>query len=98
MQHQTHAATAGAKPGSAELTPCESSLLINVSDVAKLLKCSVRHIWRLADSGRMPRPYKIGALCRWDRRVILRWVNDGCPNCRSTSSRQTAVGRKEVPR
>ncbi len=74
--------TAGANTGGGERTPCESSLLIDVNDMAALLKCSPRHIWRLADAGKMPRPYKIGALCRWDRMSIERWVADGCPNCR----------------
>ena len=73
---------AGAKTGDVERTPRASSLLVGVNDVAAMLQCSPRHVWRLADSGRMPRPYKIGALCRWDRAVIERWVSDGCPSCR----------------
>ncbi len=82
MQNLEKTATAGANTGGRERTPCESSLLIDVNDVAALLKCSARHIWRLADAGKMPRPYKIGALCRWDRSSIEQWVADGCPNCR----------------
>lgn len=63
----------------------ELSLLIDVHDVAALLKCSARHIWRMADAGKMPRPHKIGALCRWDRAVIEQWVADGCPSCRKAA-------------
>ena len=86
-------ATAGANTGGGERTPGESSLLIDVNDVAGLLKCSARQVWRMSDSGRMPRPHKIGALCRWDRAAIERWVAEGCPNCRSG---KLAASRKGV--
>ena len=85
MQQATNAATVGANTDGEEQMPrvsSELSLLINVHDVAALLKCSARHIWRLADAGKMPRPYKIGALRRWDRAVIKDWISEGCPNCR----------------
>jgi excisionase family DNA binding protein len=78
-------ATAQANTGGGERKPresSESSLLITVHDVAALLTCSARHVWRLADAGKMPRPYKIGALCRWDRTTVERWVAEGCPSCR----------------
>lgn len=61
----------------------EPSLLIDVNDLAAMLQCSPRHVWRMADAGKMPRPYKIGALCRWDRAAIESWIADGCPNCRT---------------
>lgn len=81
MSSHTSAAV-GAKAGGGDETPRESSLLVDVQDVAAMLKCSARHVWRLADADRMPRPLKIGALCRWDREVIERWVSEGCPSCR----------------
>ena len=65
-----------------ELTASQPSLLVNVHDVAALLKCSPRHVWRLVEAGKIPRPYKVGALCRWDRAAIQQWVRDGCPSCR----------------
>ena len=60
-------ATAGANTGGGERTLRETSLLIGVEEVAALLQCSLRSVYRLADLGRLPRPFKIGALCRWDR-------------------------------
>ena len=78
---------AGAKAGGGERTPCESSLLTDVHGVAALLKCSARHVWRLADAQAMPRPYKIGALRRWDRAAIERWVAGGCQPCRKAVRR-----------
>ena len=87
MAGQCVDATAGANTGGRDGTPGESSLLVDVNDLAAMLKCSTRHVWRLADGGRMPRPYAIGALRRWDRSAIAEWVRSGCPSCRK------AVGR-----
>jgi excisionase family DNA binding protein len=55
--------------------------LLDVSAVARLLGCSVRHVYRLADSGRMPAPVRLGWLVRWPRQAIERWIDAGCPPC-----------------
>ena len=57
----------------------ESPSLVGVHGVAELLDCSTRHVRRLADAGKMPRPMKLGALVRWNRQVIEDWINEGCP-------------------
>ena len=53
--------------------------LLDIHSVAKLLACSPRHARRLADTGRMPRPVKLGALVRWSRQEIEGWIAQGCP-------------------
>jgi len=53
--------------------------LLDVQTVARLLGCSVRHVYRLADSGDMPRPVRLGALVRWSRQTIEEWIEAGCP-------------------
>ena len=53
--------------------------LLDVQAVAAMLDCSPRHVYRLADSGKMPRPVKLGALVRWHRPSIEDWLADGCP-------------------
>ena len=75
-------ATAGANTGGGDRTPRQPSALIDVQGVAALLNCSARHVYRLADMGRMPRPVKLGALVRWSRVAILDWIAQGCPSCR----------------
>lgn len=55
--------------------------LLDVSGVARLLGCSSRHVRRLADSGRMPRPVRLGALVRWPRAAVVEWIGSGCPSC-----------------
>ena len=64
------------------LPPAEEVRLLDVNAVAQLLSCSTRHVYRLADSGQMPRPRKLGALVRWDREELAKWLADGCPACR----------------
>ena len=56
--------------------------LLDVNQVASLLSCSARHVYRLADAGKLPRPHKLGALVRWSRQAVLDWIDDGCPSCR----------------
>jgi excisionase family DNA binding protein len=52
--------------------------LLEVQTVAALLDCSSRHVYRLADSDRMPRPFKLGALVRWRKDDIRQWIESGC--------------------
>ena len=57
-------------------------LLLDVAGVAGALTCSERHVRRLADAGRMPRPVRLGTLIRWNRVEIERWIAAGCPEAR----------------
>jgi len=52
---------------------------MTVQEVADLLHCSARTVYRLADGGRMPRPVRLGALVRWHRATINEWIDAGCP-------------------
>ena len=57
--------------------------LIDRNAVKELLGgCSVKHVDRLADSGRMPGKIKLGALVRFRRSEIVDWINKGCPRVR----------------
>ena len=60
----------------------EAPAMLTVHDVARMLNCSARTIYRLTDSGRMPRPVKLNALVRWPREVVQQWIADGCPDQR----------------
>lgn len=61
----------------------------NAFDLSRRYKCSVRHILRMADAGRMPWGTKLGALRRWSRASIEEWEAGGCKPIR------TARGGKE---
>lgn len=61
--------------------PGVSAELLDVKAVALVLGgCSTRHVYRLADAGRMPRPIKLGALIRWRRAELEAWIGAGCPS------------------
>jgi excisionase family DNA binding protein len=67
-----------------EAVPGVHAALISIDEVAGILDCSTRHVRRLVDSGRIPRPVKLGALLRWVRTEIDQWIAAGCPNCRKS--------------
>ena len=62
--------------------------LLTVRQVSEILGCSPRHVYRMSDSGRMPRPVRLGALTRWPAHTgdpstgVEDWVSAGCPACR----------------
>lgn len=70
----------GGRPAELERAPAE---LLDVQDVAAMLRCSARHVYRLADSAQMPRPYKLGTLVRWSRAAIEEWIAGGCKSVRA---------------
>jgi excisionase family DNA binding protein len=74
--------------------PGATPVLLDVRAVAELLGCSDRHVYRLADSGRMPKPRKLGALCRWSRTEIDHWIADGCPIVQQKTPRNLAERRQ----
>ena len=55
-----------------------TTTLLDVQEVASLLNCSTRHVYRLADAGRMPHALKLGALVRWNRATLEEWIDNGC--------------------
>lgn len=61
--------------------------LLDVQAVAELCGCSTRHVYRLSDAGKMPRPLKLGSLVRWSRAAIEEWIDAGCPSCRQGAKR-----------
>ncbi len=54
----------------------------DVKAVGQMLDCSTRHVYRMADAGRMPVPLRLGSLVRWDLEEIDRWIAVGCPPVR----------------
>jgi excisionase family DNA binding protein len=70
--------TAQAAKGPA-LDAYDQAGLIDVKAVAELLGCSPRHVARLSDTGKMPRPVRLGVLVRWSRQTVLAWIAAGCP-------------------
>jgi len=66
-------------PSLAGLAAMPDDAVVGVEMVARLLSCSTRHVWRLADARAMPSPLRLGALRRWRLGTIRAWLRDGAP-------------------
>lgn len=53
--------------------------LMTVNDVARVLGCSVSHIWRCHSANLIPAPVHLLRLTRWRKSEIDDWVLAGCP-------------------
>jgi len=51
--------------------------MLSVKQVAKILNCSTRHVYRMSNAARMPRLVKLGSLVRWPKKAIEVWVANG---------------------
>lgn len=67
-------------------------VLLDVSAVARLLKCSTRHVQRLGEAGLMPPAVKLGALSRWPKSVIEAWITGGCKPVRAAVAGEVRHG------
>lgn len=62
------------------LHPRETACLaVPVTEVAKLLGVSVRHVWALLADGRLPRPVRLGRAVRWNVDELRDWLAAGAP-------------------
>ena len=49
-------------------------LLLTAKDLSRVLKLSVRSIWRLRSAEKFPAPIKVGRSARWDQRDIAQFL------------------------
>ena len=64
--------------------------LLTVDEVAALLGISVRSVWRLVSSGKMPRPVKLSRSCRWKKAEIIEWVDRGCESIKNADTSRSS--------
>ena len=50
--------------------------LMTAHDLAEVLNCSTRTVRRLRDEGQLPPALKIGAMVRWRRADVERWLEE----------------------
>jgi excisionase family DNA binding protein len=50
----------------------------DIKDVAKLLKCSEKHVQRMVKKGDIPPGFKLGRLRRWNLSEIEAFIASGC--------------------
>jgi prophage regulatory protein len=61
------------------------SVLISAATLAERLDVSVRTVWRLLNSRKLPHPIKVGGSVRWRASDIADWIRQGCPEQRAIS-------------
>lgn len=54
-------------------------LAFSADEVAELLGISPAHVWKLASTGRLPKPVRLGRAVRWDRKTLEAWLAAGAP-------------------
>lgn len=67
--------------------------LLRAREVARLLAVSVRSVWRLASTGLIPTPVKVGGATRWRARDIHAFVAERGEG--GTRASRTPTGGKE---
>jgi len=71
-----------------------TSLLLSARTLAQRLAVSVRTLWRLRSSGKLPEPVHLGGAVRWRKADIDAWVAAGCPDLQP----QTSAAASRRPR
>ena len=56
-----------------------AALALNAKQAAAMLNVSVRQLWRLNSTARVPRPIRLGHCVRWRRAELEAFVQAGCP-------------------
>jgi excisionase family DNA binding protein len=74
-------------------------IAVPVSEVARILGISVRHVWTLLAQERLPRPIRLGRSVRWNIEELRAWLAAGAPDLATWEEvrEQTASGRGEGP-
>ncbi len=72
------------------MTGTEQPALLTPEDVARILSCSPRTVNRLATSGRIPKPVRLGRLVRWNRQTHRRVDRGGLPTLPQEALRHAA--------
>ena len=68
-------------------------IAISAKQLSQLLGVSLRQVWRLNATAKLPRPIRIGGSVRWNRAEVIQWFSEaGCPD------HQTWEARKGVER
>ena len=65
--------------------------LVDANAIAKMLGVSARMVWRLRDSGGIPKPVIIGRLVRWRSEAIEEWIQAGCPTVERRGAKRRVV-------
>ena len=69
----------------------QSPAVWTAKQVAAHLNISVRQVWRLNSTGRLPKPVRIGSCVRFRTRDIINYVDMRCPNREAFEANQKTL-------
>lgn len=72
--------------------PENAGILVDITQFAKLLSISSKHLRRLLDLKAIPQPVHLGRLMRWRLTEVLEWIEEDCP-----LQKVWAIKKQEVP-
>jgi len=56
------------------------SIAISAKQLSRLLGVSLRQVWRLNATAKLPKNIRLGGSRKWSRAEIMRWFEAGCPD------------------
>lgn len=57
-----------------------AALTVNARQAAAMLNVSVRQLWRLSSTQKLPRPLRLGHCVRWSKAELEAFLVAGAPN------------------
>ena len=62
-----------------QVNQTQQPLAVSARELSAMLGVSLRQIWRLNATGRLPKPIRLGGSVKWRRSEILAWLGQNCP-------------------
>ena len=69
-----------AKQKQEQLNHPQQPLAISARQLAAMLGVSIRQVWRLNETGKLPKPLWLGGSRKWLRKEIEAFLEAGCPD------------------
>jgi excisionase family DNA binding protein len=54
-------------------------IFVTAKQLAIMLACSKRTLYRMRSAGKLPSPLRIGGVVRWRLQDVQDWIAAGCP-------------------
>lgn len=69
-----------AKQKQEQVNQLQQPLAISARQLASMLGVSIRQVWRLNETGNLPRPMRLGGSVKWLRKEIEAFLEAGAPD------------------
>lgn len=62
-----------------QVNQTQQPLAVSARELSAMLGVSLRQIWRLNSTGKLPKPVRLGGSVKWRRDEIIAWLSENCP-------------------